>query len=864
MVDSVPMNLQKGVFMDDRVGQQLGNYRLLQLLGHGGFADVYLGEHIHLHTQAAIKVLQLRLVESNVQSFLNEARTIAHLVHPYIIRVLDFGVQDGIPFLVMDYAPKGTFRQRFLNKHGRPLPAAPLFPYIKQVATALQYAHDKKLIHRDVKPENMLLGPNGEVLLSDFGFALIQSSTSRSSTEAAGTAAYMAPEQLQGKPRAASDQYALGIIAYEWLTGSCPFQGTFFEIASQHMLTPPPSLREKVPSLSAEVENVVMTALAKDPNQRFSTVRDFAVALERACLAEKTLNLTDQARLDGIIRSDWSSNAMPASELATQVQTKSPEPNSGIHNLPLSGIQPLSGEPFSQSGLHSLAQQRYSSSGIRPLPSNPLSTPPSHNTPPSSFSQSSAPFSQSGLHSLNQQHYSSSGTRPLPPNPLSAPPSHNTPPSSLSQSSAPFSQSGLHSLNQQHYSSSGTRPLPPNPLSAPPSHNTPPSSLSQSSEPFSQSGLHSLNQQHHSFSDIRPLSPEQFSQREQSSLSGPNFSSTGSASIMNNLQPSLSQNKSQQSNQSQWNQVSDFASNKTQLKPTSIQQSSREWQGTEFRDNLQRYRRSGTPTIMIIFVIAMAIFIIGGGTGLIYWSSNQPGIGQGKNSNEQSQGQVDLATTTSKSLSATATAHETSTALANLNPYAFDSGTLTIDSSLASNNPTTQWQENPQSGCQFTNGSYHASAMPNLLTTCFAIGTANYTNFTYEVQMQFITSGPKYASGGILFRGSADQHQFYFFEVYASGRYLFQKCYGISSCTILAGSTANPPSPAYHTGQTNKLTVVAKQNTFTFYINQQPVSSQQTDNNNPYTQGMIGVLARGGLQTNILTEVAYSHIRVWR
>src|SRR5258708_32895300 len=140
--------------MDDRIGKQLGNYRLLQLLGQGGFADVYLSEHIHLHTQAAIKVLQLRLIENNVQNFLNEARTIAHLVHPYIIRVLDFGVQDNVPFLVMDYASKGTFRQRFLNGHGQRLPATPLFPYIKQAAAALQYAHDKKLIHRDVKPEN--------------------------------------------------------------------------------------------------------------------------------------------------------------------------------------------------------------------------------------------------------------------------------------------------------------------------------------------------------------------------------------------------------------------------------------------------------------------------------------------------------------------------------------------------------------------------------------------------------------------------------------------------------------------------------------------------------------------------------------
>ena len=272
--------------MDDRIGQQLGNYRILRLLGQGGFADVYLGEHIHLRTQAAIKVLQVRLVESNIQSFLNEARTIAHLVHPYIIRVLDFGVEANTPFLVMDYAPKGTFREHFLQ--GKPLPPTPLFPYIKQAASALQYAHDKKLIHRDVKPENMLLGPNEEILLSDFGFALMQTSGSRSASETAGTASYMAPEQFQGKPQPASDQYSLGVIAYEWLTGTCPFEGPFIELASQHMFTQPPSLVQRVPGLSAQVAQVVMTALAKEPDERFPSVRDFARALEHACLTPNT------------------------------------------------------------------------------------------------------------------------------------------------------------------------------------------------------------------------------------------------------------------------------------------------------------------------------------------------------------------------------------------------------------------------------------------------------------------------------------------------------------------------------------------------------------------------------------------------
>ncbi len=155
--------------MTDRVGQQLGNYRLIRLLGHGGFADVYLGEHIHLNTLAAIKVLDTRLAGNEITQFRNEARTIARLEHPHIVRVLDFGVEDHTPFLVMSYAPNGTLRQR--HPKGTRLTPGEVLPYIKQAADALQYAHDEKLIHRDIKPENMLLDRNNEILLSDFGLA---------------------------------------------------------------------------------------------------------------------------------------------------------------------------------------------------------------------------------------------------------------------------------------------------------------------------------------------------------------------------------------------------------------------------------------------------------------------------------------------------------------------------------------------------------------------------------------------------------------------------------------------------------------------------------------------------------------------
>lgn len=250
--------------MAERVGQQFGNYMLIRRLGEGGFAEVYLGEHIHLGTQAAIKILHTQLSTDNIDEFRTEARTIARLVHPNIVRVLEFGIEDKTPFLVMDYASNGTLRQR--HPKGAVLPLPTVVKYVKQVADALQYAHDEKLIHRDVKPENMLVGRRGEILLSDFGIALVaQSSRYQSTQKMAGTMAYMPPEQISGKPRAASDQYALGIVVYEWLTGDRPFRGSAIEIVTQHLAIPPTPLREKVPTISCHVEQVVLTALAKDP-----------------------------------------------------------------------------------------------------------------------------------------------------------------------------------------------------------------------------------------------------------------------------------------------------------------------------------------------------------------------------------------------------------------------------------------------------------------------------------------------------------------------------------------------------------------------------------------------------------------------
>lgn len=267
--------------MTNYVGKRLGNYQVNQLLGHGGFADVYLGEHHYLNTQVAIKILHTRVSQDFLENMRAEARIIAPLKHPHIVCIHDFGVENETPFMVMDYAPYGTLRQ--CHPRGSTVPLPQVVSYVKQLASALQYAHAQKVIHRDLKPENILLEQEGHLLLSDFGIAVVaHSSQSLSAQLQAGTIPYMAPEQIQGKARKASDQYALGIMTYEWLTGSCPFQGSYWEVMSNHLHAPPPPLRDRLPLLPPDVEHVVLTALAKDPHQRYPTVQDFADALEKA------------------------------------------------------------------------------------------------------------------------------------------------------------------------------------------------------------------------------------------------------------------------------------------------------------------------------------------------------------------------------------------------------------------------------------------------------------------------------------------------------------------------------------------------------------------------------------------------------
>jgi serine/threonine-protein kinase len=254
-------------------GKRIGPYRLQHPLGHGGSAQVYLGTHIQSGYHVAVKIVRRPGSDAAIKQLWNEARILPRLHHPHIVRVLDFYNNEMFSFLVMEYALRGTLRQHYTA--GTQLPFSTVARYVQQVAAALQYTHTFGYIHRDVKPDNLLLTLDGLVQLSDFGIATTAYYADRMHDKF-GTAPYTAPEQADGNPCMASDQYSLAIVAYEWLCGHPPFAGTTQEILWQHHMVRPAALANRGRNVPREVEQVMRKALAKNPLQRFENVLQFS------------------------------------------------------------------------------------------------------------------------------------------------------------------------------------------------------------------------------------------------------------------------------------------------------------------------------------------------------------------------------------------------------------------------------------------------------------------------------------------------------------------------------------------------------------------------------------------------------------
>jgi len=282
-------------------GQQIGRYRIVRLLGSGGMGEVYLAEDARIEQQVAIKVIRAEVSpyphqEANQEAarlFQREARTIAKLDHPHILPLYDYGEQPlgnlTVVYLVMPYRREGSLSDWLRHRNQTELLSPQEVAHvISQAASALQHAHDHQVVHQDVKPANFLIRHRPEqptrpdLLLADFGIAKLTSLTASASQSVRGTPTYMAPEQWDGQPVPATDQYALAVMIYELLTGRPPFQGGPGQVMRQHFFNQPQPPSALDGRLSPSIDTVLLRALSKQATDRFESVAAFAQAFRQA------------------------------------------------------------------------------------------------------------------------------------------------------------------------------------------------------------------------------------------------------------------------------------------------------------------------------------------------------------------------------------------------------------------------------------------------------------------------------------------------------------------------------------------------------------------------------------------------------
>ncbi|HND92703.1 MAG TPA: SUMF1/EgtB/PvdO family nonheme iron enzyme [Anaerolineales bacterium] len=272
--------------MSGLIGQSLGRYQIVELIGEGGMATVYKARDARLDRDVAIKFIRPEAVppdqfEIILKRFEREAKSLAGLSHPNIVGVIDYGEHDGLPYLVMVYLPGGTLKERL----GAPMYWRDAVRFIIPVARALEYTHEHSIINRDVKPSNILLTEKGQPMLTDFGLVKIFEGKNATHLTASGaglgTPDYMAPEQWIGEATAASDQYSLGVVLYEMITGHRPYiSDTPAGILLKQINDPLPFPKTYIPDLPQSVESVLMKVLARKPTDRYADMHAFANELQ--------------------------------------------------------------------------------------------------------------------------------------------------------------------------------------------------------------------------------------------------------------------------------------------------------------------------------------------------------------------------------------------------------------------------------------------------------------------------------------------------------------------------------------------------------------------------------------------------------
>src|SRR5262249_49643050 len=261
-----------------------GRYRIIRKLGAGGMANVYLAEDQELGRSVAIKILDGRHAADNsfIERFRREAKNAAGLSHPNIVSIYDRGEAEGTYYIAMEYLSGRSLKELMVSRGPTPIKIA--VEYTRQILAALGFAHRNRILHRDIKPHNVVVDPDGRLKVTDFGIA--RSGGTSQMTEVGsiiGTAQYLSPEQARGAPvDQRSDVYSVGVVLYEMLTGKVPFTGeTPLEIAMKHLSEVPVPPSEKRPDVSEDLDSIVLRALAKDPEDRYQTAQEMDADLSR-------------------------------------------------------------------------------------------------------------------------------------------------------------------------------------------------------------------------------------------------------------------------------------------------------------------------------------------------------------------------------------------------------------------------------------------------------------------------------------------------------------------------------------------------------------------------------------------------------
>ncbi|HEV2580111.1 MAG TPA: protein kinase [Ktedonobacteraceae bacterium] len=769
-------------------GQQLGRYHLQQVLGMGGMGEVYLATDSVIHRQVAIKVIRDEasaypnptMSQESARLFQREMKAIATLDHPHILPLYDYGEENvkgaKLSYLVMPYRPEGTLATWLQQRPGGGLlPLAVVAFLVEQAADALQHAHDHQIIHQDVKPSNFLLRVKREdpdhpdLLLADFGVSKFSSATANVSQSIRGTPASMAPEQWEGHPVPATDQYALAVMAYELLTGRPPFQGGLSQLMYQHFHAMPPRPGSINPRLPAEIDDVLLHALAKRPEQRFANIAAFGRAFQQAALSGAQTMVDDFQPVN------------PPTPFPTPHLTPLPTPH-------LTPIPPPPPAPGTQTDIYAVlaispAEARSGGSRTITLPGG---------------RQMMVPLPAGAVDGqiISLQDRQGPGSAPMTLN-LRL---------SIQQTDSSGAISAPGSADQTMRGASSEWMPPAQPARQPTGEQRPVVPAAP-------------------ITPVVPIAPP------------PPGIALGSQNLS-------------------------AASNIRQSGPAYAPKQAGGTGGSEPGERPRR--RASTPKLRTALLVGLALLLVLGSIGIFAAVRNGQAATASANATAQAQATAfpkNATSTANANVQATQVAQYygmlTATATAFQNLYSGStSGNPNLNDPLGSNMLGYGWQEgtfNPGGACKFSGNAYHVSiTAANYYQPCIA-GRTNFANFAFEVQMKIINGD----CGGLIFRGNSANGQFYYLRICQDGAYALWDeldSYKSQSTELTSG---NSSAVTNGLNQTNQITVVAKGNTITFYVNRQGVDSVTS---NTYSHGEIGLVAD---YLNSATEVAYSYAKVW-